>query len=128
MLAGSLLLYLWVGPALIGLDAAHLAMWLTRFPFAHRGRYHLSSSALGALGRHRHDGVLQPGGASAPMADDRALLQRPSTRPQSPGSVDLDQRMAAIEVPLAGWWRPGSDHPRLLAIQYFAFHISIWLD
>ena len=129
MLAGSLLLYLWVGPALIGLDAAHLGdvAYKISIPLIGGGTiYHLPRWALwGGTATM----VFSSLGALAlqwqTIARSFSGLRRGRNR-RAPS--DLDQRMAAIEVPL-GWLVAGLVPITLglLAIQYFAFHISIWL-
>jgi putative OPT family oligopeptide transporter len=129
MLAGSLLLYLWVGPALIGLDAAHLGdvAYKISIPLIGGGTiYHLPRWALwGGTATM----VFSSLGALAlqwqTIARSFSGLRRGRNRP---APSDLDQRMAAIEVPL-GWLVAGLVPITLglLAIQYFAFHISIWL-
>ena len=129
MLAGSMLLYLWVGPSLIALDAAHLgeAAYKISIPLVGGGTiYHLPRWALWG------------GTATMVFASLAAFALQWRTIARSFGALrrgqratapsELDQRIAAIEVPLS--WMVGGLIPitiGLLAIQYFAFHISVWL-
>ena len=129
MLAGSLLLYLWVGPALIGLDAAHLgdAAYKLSIPLIGGGTiYHLPRWALwGGTATMVFSSLAALALQWQTIARSFSGLRRGRNRP---APSDLDQRMAAIEVPL-GWLVAGLVPITLglLAIQYFAFHISIWL-
>jgi OPT family oligopeptide transporter len=129
MLAGSLLLYLWVGPALIALDAAHLgaAAYKISIPLIGGGTiYHLPRWALwGGTATMVFSSLAALALQWQTIARSFSLLRRGRNRP--PPS-ELDQRMAAIEVPL-GWLAIGLVPIAigLLAVQYFAFHISVWL-
>ena len=129
MLAGSLLLYLWVGPALIAMDAAHLGetAYKISIPFVGGGTiYHLPRWALwGGTATMVFSSLAALALQWRTIARSFSLLRRGknATAP----SV-LDQRMAAIEVPLS--WLVAGLIPitiGLLAIQYVAFHISVWL-
>jgi OPT family oligopeptide transporter len=129
MLAGSLLLYLWVGPALIALDVAHLgdAAYKLSIPLIGGGTiYHLPRWALwGGTATMVFSSLAALALQWQTIARSFSGLRRGRNRP---APSDLDQRMAAIEVPL-GWLVAGLVPITLglLAIQYFAFHISIWL-
>jgi len=129
MLAGSLLLYLWVGPALIAMDAAHISdvAYKISIPLIGGGTiYHLTRwaiwggtatmvfSSLASLALQWHTIGRAFGG-----------LRRHGSRG---ASSEPGQRMASIEVPVA--WLVIGLIPitiGLITVQYFAFHISIWL-
>ena len=127
MLAGSLLLYLWVGPALIGLDAAHLGdtAYKISIPLVGGGTiYHLPRWALwGGTGTMVFSSLAAFALQWRTIARSFGSLRRGRKKP-----AEQDQRIAGIEVPLT--WLVAGLIPitiALLAVQYFAFHISIWL-
>ena len=129
MLAGSLLLYLWVGPALIAMDAAHLGetAYKISIPLIGGGTiYHLPRWALwGGTATMVFSSLAALALQWRTIANSFRLLRRGKNA--AAPSV-LDQRMAAIEVPLS--WLVVGLVPitiGLLAIQYVAFHISLWL-
>jgi len=129
MLAGSLLLYLWVGPALIALDAAHLgaAAYKISIPLIGGGTiYHLPRWALwGGTATMVFSSLAALALQWQTIARSFNVLRRGRNRP---APSELDQRMASIEVPLA--WLVTGLVPitiGLLTVQYVAFHISIWL-
>lgn len=129
MLAGSLLLYLWIGPALIAMDAAHSgeAAYQISIPLVGGGTvYQLTRWALwGGTTTMVFSSLAALALQWQTIARSFKMLGRgKSTAPKS----DLDRRMAGIEVPLS-WLVIGliPITAGLLAIQYFAFHISIWL-
>jgi OPT family oligopeptide transporter len=129
MLAGSLLLYLWVGPALIALDAAHLgaAAYKISIPLIGGGTiYHLPRWALwGGTATMVFSSLAALALQWRTIARSFNVLRRGRNRP---APSELDQRMASIEVPLA--WLVTGLVPitiGLLTVQYVAFHISIWL-
>jgi OPT family oligopeptide transporter len=129
MLAGSLLLYLWVGPALIAMDAAHLGetAYKISIPLIGGGTiYHLPRWALwGGTATMVFSSLAALALQWRTIARSFSLLRRGKNA--ATPSV-LDQRMAAIEVPLS--WLVVGLVPitiGLLAIQYVAFHISLWL-
>jgi putative OPT family oligopeptide transporter len=129
MLAGSLLLYLWVGPALIAMDAAHLGdvAYKISIPLIGGGTvYHLTRWALwGGTATMVFSSLTALALQWRTIAHSLGGLRRGRRRPVISA---LDQRMAAIEVPLT-WLVVGlvPIAAGLLAIQYFAFHISLWL-
>lgn len=127
MLAGSLLLYLWVGPALIGLDAAHLGdtAYKISIPLVGGGTiYHLPRWALwGGTATMVFSSLAAFALQWRTIARSFGSLRRGRKKP-----AEQDQRIAGIEVPLT--WLVAGLIPitiALLAVQYFAFHISIWL-
>ncbi len=129
MLAGSLLLYLWVGPALIAMDAAHLgdAAYHISIPLVGGGAiYHLPRWALwGGTATMVFTSLASLGLQWQTIARSFSGLRRGRNHPVP---SEADRRMAAIEVPLA--WLVAGLVPitiGLLVVQYFAFHISIWL-
>jgi OPT family oligopeptide transporter len=129
MLAGSLLLYVWVGPALIALDAAHLgaAAYKISIPLIGGGTiYHLPRWALwGGTATMVFSSLAALALQWQTIARSFNVLRRGRNRP---APSELDQRMASIEVPLA--WLVTGLVPitiGLLTVQYVAFHISIWL-
>ncbi len=129
MLAGSLLLYLWVGPALIALDAAHLgaAAYKISIPLIGGGTiYHLPRWALwGGTATMVFSSLAALALQWQTIARSFSVLRRGRNRP---APSELEQRMASIEVPLA--WLVTGLVPitiGLLTVQYVAFHISIWL-
>ena len=129
MLAGSLLLYVWVGPALIAMDAAHLgeAAYKISIPLIGGGTiYHLPRWALwGGTATMVFSSLAAFGLQWQTIARSFSMLRR-GRKAAAPS--ELDQRIAAIEVPLT--WMVVGLIPitvGLLAIQYFAFHISVWL-
>jgi OPT family oligopeptide transporter len=128
MLAGGLLLYLWVGPALIAMDAAHLGdtAYKISIPLVGGGTiYQLPRWALWG------------GTAVMVFSSLTALALQWRTIGRSFGSLrrrrrsaatDLEQRMAAVEVPMR--WLVVGLVPitiALVALQYVAFDISVWL-
>jgi OPT family oligopeptide transporter len=127
MLAGSLLLYLWVGPALIGLDAAHLGdtAYKISIPLVGGGTiYHLPRWALwGGTATMVFSSLAAFALQWRTIARSFGSLRRGRKKP-----AEQDQRIAGIEVPLT--WLVAGLIPitiALLAVQYFAFHISVWL-
>ena len=128
MLAGGLLLYLWVGPALIALDAAHAGdvAYKISIPLVGGGTvYQLPRWALWG------------GTAVMVFSSLTALALQWRTIARSFGSLrrgrraaagDLERRMAEIEVPV-GWLVAGlvPITLALVALQYVAFHIAVWL-
>jgi OPT family oligopeptide transporter len=129
MLGGGLLLYLWIGPALIAMDAAHVGdtAYKISIPLVGGGTiYHLPRWALW-------------GGTSVMVFASLtafALQWRTIARSftvlrcggQPTAATEFDRRMAAVEVPL-GWLVAGlvPISIGLIALQYVAFHISVWL-
>jgi OPT family oligopeptide transporter len=129
MLAGSLLLYLWVGPALIAMDVAHLgdAAYKISIPLIGGGTiYHLPRWALwGGTATMVFSSLAALALQWQTIARSFTGLRRARNRP---APSELDQRMAAIEVPLS--WLVVGLVPitiGLLTVQYFAFHINAWL-
>ena len=81
MLAGGLLLYLWVGPALIAMDVAHAgeAAYKISIPLIGGGTiYHLPRWAL--WGGHGDHGVFEPDGVRPAVADHCAFVRHPQAR------------------------------------------------
>ncbi len=131
MLAGALLLYVWVGPALIAMDAAHIGDTAYRIsiPLIGGGTiYHLPRWALwGGTAVMVFSSLASLALQWRTVARSFRLLRRNRSAPAA-GNTDFDRRMAAVEVPLS--WLVAGLVPitiGLLAIQYIAFHISIWL-
>ncbi len=130
MLAGALVLYLWVGPALIALDAAHAgdAAYHLSIPLIAGGTiYHLPRWALwGGTAVMVFASLASLALQWRTVARSFTLLRRRRAAPAA--ATDEGRRMAAIEVPL-GWLVAGLIPITigLLAIQYVAFHISVWL-
>jgi OPT family oligopeptide transporter len=129
MLAGSLLLYLWVGPALIVLDTAHLgaAAYKISIPLIGGGTiYHLPRWALwGGTATMVFSSLAALALQWQTIARSFSVFRRGRNRPVP---SELDQRMAAIEVPMT--WLVIGLIPitiGLLTVQYVAFHISILL-
>jgi OPT family oligopeptide transporter len=129
MLAGSLLLYCWIGPALIAMDTAHLGETAYRIsiPLVGGGTiYHLPRWSLwGGTATMVFSSLAAFALEWRTIARSFSNLRRGhcATAP-----AESDQRMAAIEVPLS--WLVAGLIPitaGLLAVQYVAFHISIWL-
>ncbi len=129
MLAGALLLYLWVGPALIALDAAHVAdaAYQISIPLVGGGTiYHLPRWALWG-----GTAVMVFASLAALALQWRTIARSFSVlrgRGAAARRADVDPRAAAVEVPVS--WLVAGLIPitvGLLAIQYAAFHISIWL-
>ncbi len=128
MLLGSLILYLWVGPALIAMDAAHVgqAAYKVSIPLIGGGTiYHLPRWALWG-----GTSIMVFASLTAFALQWRTIARsfgalRPGRRAKASAP---DERMARVEVPL-GWLVAGLIPITigLLAIQYVAFRISIWL-
>jgi OPT family oligopeptide transporter len=129
MLAGALLLYLWVGPALIAMDAAHVgdAAYKISIPLISGGTiYHLPRWALWG-----GTSIMMFASLAAFALQWRTIARAFSVIKRSRSAAaesDIDRRMAAIEVPL-GWLVAGLIPITigLLAVQYVAFHISVGL-
>ena len=129
MLAGGLLLYLWVGPALIALDAAHVGetAYKISIPLVGGGTiYQLPRWALWG-----GTAVMVFSSLTALALQWRTIARsfRGLRRGRRPAAdTDFEQRMAAIEVPVR--WLVAGLVPitvALVALQYVAFHISLWL-
>jgi len=129
MLAGSLLLYLWVGPALIAMDLAHAGdtAYKVSIPLIGGGTiYHLPRWALWG-----GTSVMVFSSLAAFALQWRTIARAFSglRRSRSGGqAADIDRQMAAIEVPV-GWLVAGLIPITicLLVVQYFAFRISFAL-
>ncbi len=129
MLAGALVLYLWVGPALIALDLAHVGdtAYKISIPLIGGGTiYHLPRWALWG------GTAVMVFASLAALALQWRTIARSFTLLRGRGAAarpsDVDPRAAAIEVPTS--WLVAGLIPitaGLLAIQYAAFHISLWL-
>jgi len=129
MLLGGLLLYVWVGPALIALDAAHVGdtAYKLSIPLIGGGTiYHLPRWALwGGTAVMVFASLAALALQWRTVARSFRLLRRGRS---ASAATAADRRQAAVEVPLA--WLVAGLIPitiGLLAIQYLAFHISIWL-
>jgi len=128
MLAGGLLLYLWVGPALIALDAAHVGetAYKISIPLVGGGTiYQLPRWALWG-----GTAVMVFSSLTALALQWRTVARsfRSLRRGRAAAATDLEQRMAGIEVPMR--WLVAGLVPitiALVALQYVAFHISLWL-
>ncbi len=129
MLAGGLVLYLWVGPALIAMDAAHAGdlAYKVSIPLVGGGTvYHLPRWALwGGTAIMVFASLTTLALQWRTIARSFNVLRR--GRGPRPGA-EIEARMAAVEVPL-GWLVAGLVPITigLVALQYVAFHISIWL-
>ena len=129
MLAGSMLLYLWVGPSLIAMDAAHLGetAYKISIPLVGGGTiYHLPRWALwGGTATMVFSSLASFALQWRTIARSFSAFWRGRNATARPVA---DERSAGIEVPLS--WLVGGLIPitiGLLAIQYYAFHISVWL-
>ena len=128
MLAGGLLLYLWVGPALIALDAAHVGdtAYKISIPLVGGGSiYQLPRWALWG-----GTAVMVFSSLTALALQWRTVSRsfRGLRRGRQSAATELEQRMAEVEVPVR--WLIAGLVPitiALVALQYLAFHISIWL-
>jgi len=132
MLAGALLLYLWVGPQLIALDAANLATpdYLISIPLVGGGTiFHLPRWALwGGTAVMVFSSLATMALGWRTIARSFTVVKRKGADSQSVEQDELDAKMASVEVPMR--WLVYGMIPitiALLAVQYFAFHISIWL-
>ncbi len=129
MLAGGLLLYLWVGPALIAMDAAHVGdtAYQLSIPLVGGGTiYHLPRWALwGGTATMVFASLAAFALQWRTIARSFTVLKRGA---RAAAATEFDQRMAAVEVPL-GWLVAGliPITAALIALQYVAFHISVWL-
>ncbi|HUL54837.1 MAG TPA: OPT family oligopeptide transporter [Opitutaceae bacterium] len=129
MLAGSLLLYCWIGPALIAMDASH----------AGESAYRLSIPLIGGGAIYHLPRWALWGGTATMVFSSLAALalqwrtiarsfRVPSRSQQEDAESQLSRRMAALEVPLS--WLVAGLVPitvGLLAVQFVAFRISLWL-
>lgn len=129
MLAGSMLLYLWVGPSLIAMDAAHLGetAYKISIPLVGGGTiYHLPRWAFwGGTATMVFSSLASFALQWRTIARSFSAFWRGRNATARPVA---DERSAGIEVPLS--WLVGGLIPitiGLLAIQYYAFHISVWL-
>ena len=129
MLAGGLLLYLWVGPALIAMDVAHVGdtAYKISIPLVGGGTiYHLPRWALwGGTAVMVFASLAAFALQWRTIARSFSVLRRGR---RAAAATEFDRRMAAVEVPL-GWLVAGLIPITigLLAVQYVAFHISVWL-
>lgn len=132
MLAGALLLYLWVGPQMIALDAASAgtAGYIVSIPLVGGGTiFHLPRwglwggtavmvfSSLAALALNWQT-----------IARSLSAVRRRKRVGTGSPDDELETKMAAVEVPVR--WLVYGLVPitiGLLIVQYVAFHISIWL-
>ena len=129
MLAGSLLLYCWIGPALIAMDAAHVGetAYHISIPLVGGGTiYHLPRWALwGGTATMVFSSLAAFALQWRTIARSFNLLRRGKL---AGTESQLARHMAALEVPLS--WLVAGLIPitiGLLAVQYIAFHISPWL-
>jgi len=129
MLAGGMLLYLWVGPALIALDAAHVGdtAYKLSIPLVGGGTiYQLPRWALwGGTSIMVFSSLTALALQWRTIARSFRILRRGGG---APANAEIEARLAAIEVPL-GWLVAGLVPITLglVVLQYFAFHISVWL-
>jgi uncharacterized oligopeptide transporter (OPT) family protein len=131
MLVGGLLLYLWVGPALIAMDAAHVGdtAYKLSIPLIGGGTiYHLPRWALwGGTAIMVFASLTALALQWRTIARSFKILRR-GGGPAADADVEIEERMAAVEVPL-GWLIAGLVPITLglVVLQYVAFHISPWL-
>jgi putative OPT family oligopeptide transporter len=126
MLAGSLLLYVVVGPYLIGLDAAQAgtAGYIVSIPLGGAG-YNLARWALWG------GTSLMVFSSLAAFALQWRTIARSfrSFRKKAPtGDTSLDETMARIEVPMS--WLVAGMVPisiGMLVLNVVAFHVNVWL-
>lgn len=133
MLAGSLALYLWIGPSLIGLDAASAgqADYLINIPLIGGGTvYHLPRWALWG-----GTAVMVFGSLSAMALQWRTVVRsfrlfrrQKSSSAAGSGQRLAEDRLASVEVPTR-WLIIGMIpiYIGLLLIQLLAFHINFLL-
>ena len=132
MLLGSLLLYLWIGPQMIALDAANIATqgYIVSIPLVGGGTiFHLPRWALwGGTAVMVFSSLATLALGWRTIARSFTVVRRKSARATSSAQEELDAKMASVEVPMR--WLVYGMIPitiALLAVQYFAFHINLWL-
>ena len=132
MLAGSLLLYLWVGPHLIAMDMANIATpdYLVSIPLVGGGTvYHLPRWALwGGTAVMVFSSLSALALGWKTIARSFKVVRRKSADTATAEQDELDAKMASVEVPMR--WLVYGLVPitiAMLAVQYYAFHISLWL-
>jgi OPT family oligopeptide transporter len=127
MLAGGLLLYLFVGPHLIALDAAQAgdAAHIVSIPLIAGGTiFHLPRWSLWG-----GTALMVFASLTAVALQWRTIGRAFAFRRKVPGAEgEADARMKSVEVP--GTWMIAGLIPitiGMLAVQYVAFNISLWL-
>ena len=109
MFAGSALLYYVVAPHLLALDAANAGVAGVDALLQNKSRGQFQPHALGAVGRHVGDGVLQPGAGGVELADGAARvldLQKGGTRRRP------RRRWTPSKCRTPGWSSASSPSPR----------------
>lgn len=131
MLAGSVLLYLWIGPWLIGMDTAQAAVagYKISIPIIGGGTiYHLPRWALwGGTSLLVFSSLTAFALQWQTIARSFTVLRRRRGADVG-GATGIDEQMARIEVPMR--WLVIGMVPitiGLLVVNYLAFHINPWL-
>jgi OPT family oligopeptide transporter len=132
MLAGALLLYLWIGPQMIALDAVNVATpgYIISIPLVGGGTiFHLPRWALwGGTAVMVFSSLATLALGWKTIARSFTAVRRKRGEAAASPQDELEAKMARVEVPMR--WLVYGLVPitiGLLAVQYFAFHINIWL-
>jgi putative OPT family oligopeptide transporter len=133
MLAGSLLLYFWIGPQMIALDAANVGTpgYVISIPLVGGGTiFHLPRWALWggtAVMVFSSLAALALGWRTIARSF-KTIRRKGGDDSASRADEGLEAKIAAVEVPVR--WLVYGLIPitiGLLAVQYYAFHINLWL-
>jgi len=132
MFAGSLLLYLWIGPQMIALDAANVATagYVISIPIVGGGTiFHLTRWALwGGTAVMVFSSLATLALGWRTIARSFRSVKLKGVGASTSAQDELDAKMASVEVPVR--WLVYGLVPitvALLAVQYYAFHINLWL-